>query len=149
MFNKQVRNALWFCLAAIFFLGFNGSVNACEQLSFEEPWVREPPPVSPVAAAYVTIKNHNDHAISISELASSCCKHVMVHETVVENGKARMVHLDKLTIDANAESILAPLGTHMMLMGLQQGLSDGNSVGVTFTCGPDDKTSVTFPVIKQ
>ena len=123
--------------------------HACERLSFNEPWIREPPPVSRVAAGYVSITNSGTQEIAISTIDSSCCEHVMIHETVIKNDKARMVHRKNLTVPANAEVTLAPLGTHMMLMGVQSELREGDELTLTFTCSDQKSTAVTFPVVKR
>ena len=127
----------------------SASAYACEHLVFDDPWIREPPPVSRVAAGYVSISNKSEHDIEISGVESSCCKHVMIHETVIENGEARMRHRDKLTISANSELILAPLGMHMMLMGAHEAVENGEELEVVFICGSENRSPVSFPVVKR
>ena len=127
----------------------SASAYTCEQLAFDAPWIREPPPVSRVAAGYVSISNTSEHDIEISGVESSCCKHVMIHETVIENGEARMRHRDKLTISAKSELVLAPLGTHMMLMGVHETLENGEELELVFSCGGENRSTVSFPVLKR
>ena len=141
-------SALSYLFAGLALLSSNVTY-PCDLLTFDEPWIREPPPVSRVAAGYVSIANNSERDIEISGVESSCCKHVMIHETVIENGDARMRHRDKLTIRANSELVLAPLGTHMMLMGAHHALQNGEEIELTFICGGQGRSTVSFPVVKR
>lgn len=73
----------------------------------------------------------------------------MIHDTVVENGKARMIHQDELKIAPNSTVTLAPLGTHIMLMGAETAITAGDALTIVFSCDNDQQTGVAFPVIKK
>ena len=123
--------------------------HACEQLQFQQAWVREPPPVSKVAAAYVAITNPTNQAVTITGIQSDCCQHLMIHETVVEDGRARMVHQDALIIAPNSAVELAPLGTHIMLMGSKTAIRAGAELTIHFGCDTNNQTAVSFPFKKK
>ena len=124
-------------------------VGACESLQFENAWVREPPPVAAVAAGYVTISNPSNDNIVVTDVSSDCCRHLMFHQTKMEAGRARMNHIEHLTVLANSRVRLEPLGKRIMLMGLEEKLDAENTVEVTFSCGTNDRTRISFKINKQ
>ena len=124
-------------------------VTACELLTFENAWIREPPPVSKVAAGYLVISNPQDVDISITDINADCCHHLMFHETITENGNSRMHHLNDLVVPGNSQIKLAPLGKHLMLMGLKQNFVAGNSIEISFSCDSADHTKVFFAIQKS
>ncbi|MGR8947465.1 MAG: copper chaperone PCu(A)C [Gammaproteobacteria bacterium] len=124
-------------------------VGACESLHFNNAWVREPPPVSAVAAGYVTISNPTGDNMVVTDVSSICCRHLMFHESKMDAGQVRMNHLEHLTVPANSQVRLEPLGKHLMLMGVGQKLVAEDSVEITFSCGAHDQTRVLFTINKQ
>jgi len=102
-----------------------------EGLSIERAWIRPAPPSAPSMAAYFTLKNQSDKDINIVAAQSSDFGMLMIHDTVVENDIAKMQHRGSLTIPAQSEFILAPLGTHMMLMQPKHALGLGQTTEIT------------------
>lgn len=122
---------------------------ACQTLVFENAWVREPPPVAGTAAAYVTISNTAEETVSVKEVKSNCCKHVMLHESIHANGKVQMKHLEELEIPGDSTVSLAPLGKHIMLVKPESALVNGDRVAITFVCTNDKQVAVPFTVNKE
>ena len=146
--HAQVRFSVGLFLGSLLVLSLN-TVNACEGLVFSEPWVREPPPVATVAAAYVVIENVGETTLSIDSVSSECCRHLMLHETEIKDGKARMNHLSTLQVKAGSTIRLAPLGAHLMLIKPATPLQHGQEIKMTFSCGPEDTSEIMFPIIKH
>lgn len=87
----------------------------------EDAWVGEVPPSSPVAAAYMTIRNEGTANDKLLSVTTSIAGHTMIHETVVdENGVAKMDMIDALVIPAGKSVTLKPGGTHVMLMDMKE-----------------------------
>jgi len=108
-----------FSLAVLFVL--TGLSFAQSEVVVENAWVGEVPPSSPVAAAYMTIKNNGTADDKLLSVTSGISGHTMVHETVVdEEGVARMNMIDALVIPAGRSVVLKPGGTHIMLMDLKE-----------------------------
>lgn len=108
-----------FSLAVLFVL--TGLSFAQGKVVVEGAWVGEVPPSSPVAAAYITIKNEGTADDKLLSVTSSISGSTMIHQTVVdEEGVARMDMIDALVIPAGKSVILKPGGTHIMLMDLKE-----------------------------
>lgn len=108
-----------FSLAVLFVL--TGLSFAESKIVVEGAWVGEVPPSSPVAAAYMTIKNNGTADDRLLSVTSSISGNTMIHQTVVdEEGVASMNMIDALVIPAGKGVVLKPGGTHIMLMDLKE-----------------------------
>ena len=148
---KNLANAHMRKFYAISFIAslFANTAYGCEPLVFADAWIREPPPVSRVAAGYVSITNSSDNDYVINRFESDCCTTIMAHETVAEDAKTKMKHLSKITIAAKQTVKLEPLGKHLMLVKPAQALTDGQQINISFFCGKDDVSHVAFQVVKR
>jgi periplasmic copper chaperone A len=96
-------------------------------------WARATPPGADVGAAYVTIENRgatDDRLIGVTSAAAGV---VSIHETVEENGIAKMRPLQGIALLAGHTLAMQPGGFHVMLMDLKNPLVEGESVALTLT----------------
>ncbi len=106
-------------LAVLFVL--TGLSFAQSKVVVEDAWVGEVPPSSPVAAAYMTIKNEGNADDKLLSVTSSISGSSMIHQTVIdEQSVAKMEMVDALVIPAGKSVVLKPGGTHVMLMDLKE-----------------------------
>ena len=95
---------------------------ACEQqapkegIEVSDAWVRKMPPGVSNTAAFMTIKNYTGQAVTLTDVSMEQAGHVMMHESKVVDGMAKMEHLDAVVI--NDEVIFEPGAKHIMVMGL-------------------------------
>jgi periplasmic copper chaperone A len=90
-------------------------------------WVR-PAPLGGETAAYLTITNPGsaDRLLSIQCTIAGAA---MIHQTTTDtSGMTGMAMVESLPIPAGATVTLAPGGTHVMISGLTQAVSEGGSV---------------------
>jgi copper(I)-binding protein len=76
----------------------------------------EPMPGKTMSAGYLTLTNNTDVAIAISSIASPQFESVQFHESLVEDGVAKMRQIPELLIPADATLSLERGGKHLMLM---------------------------------
>ncbi len=86
------------------------------EISINNIWIKNAPPVVPVRAAYLTLVNDSDKSEAIEKITSPQFKSVEPHETTLSNGVYSMSPLNKLTIKGNSRLVLKPNGKHLMLM---------------------------------
>lgn len=86
-------------------------------LLISDTWMRMPAPGVSSTAAYLSISNQTDQQINIVKVETEQFNRVMFHNTELEDGVAKMRHVDTLAIPANGQVSLEPNGLHMMLMG--------------------------------
>jgi copper(I)-binding protein len=79
--------------------------------------IKQPMPGMQMTAGYFTLTNNTTQAIKISQVTSPQFGSVEMHESVVEDGMARMYPLGELMILAGRAIVFEPGGKHLMLMG--------------------------------
>ncbi len=85
-------------------------------LSISDVIVKRPMPGMHMSAGYFTLTNNSQEAIVITGVRSPQFGSVEMHESVVEDGVARMVELDDLALPPGATVEFIPGGKHLMLM---------------------------------
>jgi len=82
--------------------------------------VRALPPTQANTAAYMVIENNGAAAVTIVGASSELAGRVEIHTTREVDGLQRMVQLEQLELAPGQRLELAPGGTHLMLLGLEQ-----------------------------
>lgn len=137
---RHVLVPLAFCLAA-------PAVQVGGKLGVFDAWVRAAPPGASMLAGYATLKNTGDAPISILTVQSDAFRLTSLHETVVEDGVARMREMHRLQIPAGGEVQLAPGGKHLMFMHPRGEVGVGEPVGVTFLLADGARVETYFDVV--
>jgi copper(I)-binding protein len=106
-----------------------------------DAWTMATPPGAAVAAGYMKIQNQASAPVRLVGGLSPVAQSVEVHNMTMDGGVMQMRPVDGgLEIPANSAVELKPGGLHLMLIGLQRPLAEGESVPVTLTF--DDGTRV-------
>jgi len=84
----------------------------------DHPMARATAVTAMAGAGYVVISNTGETADRLIGVDADFPR-VMVHDTVMENDVATMVHLDGIDIGPGETVTLEPGGKHVMFMGLQ------------------------------
>jgi copper(I)-binding protein len=117
-----------FALACLLCLESYAAVAAPVQVV--DPWIAAAPPGQPVLAAYMRIENMGTDSVCITGWQSEQFERVELHQSLVEEGMARMRALPRFTIDAHAAIELQPGGMHLMLIRPHQDLKPGDRVSI-------------------
>jgi hypothetical protein len=91
-----------------------------------------PLPGQPAGVAYVSLTNSASTAVTLLGVTSPEFAHIEMHTTLLDDGLARMMQLDSLTIAERSGVVFAPGGPHLMLMQPATGLSVGDLVTLEF-----------------
>ncbi|BES73057.1 copper chaperone PCu(A)C [Marinobacter nanhaiticus D15-8W] len=102
-------------------------------IQVDHPWARPTPPVKPInGAAYFTIKNHGDKSVVLEGVSTPVTGMASIHRTREEAGTMRMDAVEGgLEIPAGGTVRFEPNGYHVMLMGLDEPLKEGESFSLT------------------
>lgn len=117
-------------------------------ISVEDAWISEAPPVSKVMVAYMTINNNAGESVTITKAESEMYSSIEFHETILENGMARMVSYETLIIPAHGRMRLEPGSTHFMLFNPKQPLKAGDTVNITLHTNNNTAKTFSVPVKK-
>ena len=91
-----------------------------------------PLPGQPAGVAYFSLTNSAASAVTLRRVTSPDFARVEMHTTLVDDGLARMMALDSLTIAEHSGIAFAPGGPHLMLMEAANGLAVGDVVTLEF-----------------
>ncbi len=117
------------------------------ELLVEDGFVRGLPPGQSVTAAFMTLKNPGTVDLVLTEGRSPVAEKVEFHQHSHEGGMMRMRQVPQLLVPAGGELTLAPGDLHLMLIGLQQVLQEGDTVSIELCAAVEGCKSIELPVI--
>jgi len=116
-------------------------------ITVEQPWVRPSIGSAANSAAYMKLENSGDTPDRLLAVKSDAAVNVMLHESRMEMGVMKMVHLPNgIEIPAHGTAELKPLGLHVMLMGLKQPLKAGETLPLTLDFEKQGEVSINAKV---
>lgn len=118
---------------------------ASAEISVHDAWSRATPPGHPTGAVYFKLVNDGDRGDQIIGVRSDRAPRVELHQTIEEGGNARMIHTPEVRVPANSEVIFEPGGRHVMFMGLQQSLVEGETYDIVLEL--ERAGDITVPVV--
>ncbi len=108
--------------------------------------VTEPLPGRHMSAGYVSFTNNTSDAINITHVVSPEFEAVEMHESLVEDGVAKMRRIEELVIPANSSVSLQRGGKHLMLMRPTGAL---DTVSLGFYSGDTLLLNVNAPISRR
>jgi copper(I)-binding protein len=112
-------------------------------LAVSDTVIRKPLPGMHMSAGYFTLTNNTAESIVITHVTSPQFGAVEMHETIIEDGVARMVALGDLMLAPESTIQFQPGGKHLMLMRPAEDLAD---VTLEFHSGDDMVLSITVAI---
>ena len=112
---------------------------ACDQialgeLTIEASFTRATLPNAPVGGGFLTITNKGSVDDRLVSAQSPIAKDTQIHEMAMEGDVMKMRQLvDGIVIPAGETVVLEPGGLHLMFMGLNGPIIEGETVPVTLT----------------
>ncbi len=100
-----------------------------------------------VSAAYMVLVN-NGPADAIVKAESDVAKSVELHNVIMENNVMQMRQVEAIEVPANGQVELKPGGYHVMLIGLNRDLKEGEEVLIKLTTRSGQTIEVKAPVRK-
>jgi copper(I)-binding protein len=127
---------------------FKTAIAGTSSLQIADAWIAEAPPTSKVLVAYMNIINPTDEEITLTSVKSAAFSSVEMHETVHEDGLARMVRHNSIVIPANNHILLERGGKHLMLFNPVERLKAGDNIELSLNTLKGDHINITIPVKK-
>lgn len=119
---------------------------AATQIGVSDAWIPQAPPGASMLAGYLTVKNNGDAPVSVLAAESDRFRTVSVHQTVIENGVARMRELHSLEIAPGQEVKFAPGGMHLMLMQPRKPINPGDRIEIILLFSDGTRVPAIFDV---
>lgn len=129
-------------------LTLTGAAQAGDMIHIMDPYARTARPNAPTGAAFMGIMNMSQEDDRLVGVTSDVAKRVELHTHIdAGNGVMQMRHdKDGFEIPAGATHMLQRGGDHVMFMGLNRDLAQGDTVTVTLTFEKAGDITVQIPV---
>ena len=134
-------------LTALLFL--TGSVYAGSKIEVTGAWIREAPPSARMLAAFMVIRNSGDQDAILTGVDSPAFNHVMLHQSIVVDGVARMQHQDDIRIPAGGSVSLEPGSFHLMMPAPEPNLKAGDQAEFLLHFADESCVRITADVKKN
>ncbi|WP_225776062.1 copper chaperone PCu(A)C [Pseudomonas sp. Marseille-Q5115] len=97
------------------------------------PWSQQLPPNAPTVAVYFVIRNTGMSDDRLTGVMSPLAAEAQLHEHIGADGMMKMQQVDGMIIPAAGQVRFAPMGNHVMLLGLgdRSQLADGGRFPLT------------------
>lgn len=126
--------------------------SALAQAQFPEVndfWLQAAPPNATVMAAYGTLENTSDKDMILVDAYSPAFAMTMIHQSIVVDGVAKMIHQDELVIKPNNKLTFKPGSYHIMLMQPKFKINKGDEIKINLIYKNGDEKIIQelwFPV---
>jgi len=115
-------------------------------ITIDHPWARPTPPGVVTGAGYVTIKNSENEPDRLTSASSRVSERVEFHTHLMDGDVMRMREMEAVDLPAAGSVEFAPGGMHLMLIGLESPLVEGNAFPLTLTFERSGQITVTVTV---
>lgn len=117
------------------------------ELLLLEGFVRGLPPGQKVTAAFMTLSNTGTQDVVLVAAQSDVAENLEFHQHSHEGGMMRMRQVAQLSVPAGEELELSPGHLHLMLIGLQRTLKEGDKVEISLCDARSECLAVELPVV--
>lgn len=142
---KNMRYGKCFILFVLL-LGIVNNSYASSNISIEEGYIKASIPGSDITAAYMTISNAGNKAVTLQKISSTISDRIEIHEHTMADGMMRMRQVAEITIAANSKVILQPSGLHLMIFSLKQPITEKDVIPLTLHFSNETKIKIQLPV---
>jgi copper(I)-binding protein len=129
-----MRHPIFISLMTVFLTLFTlTSAFAGGNLQVTDVWSRATPPTAEVGAAYFKAVNSNSTSDTLIGVASPIAERVEMHTHMMMEGMMMMHQLESVEVPAGETLEFKPGGNHIMLIGLEHTLLEGERFPLTLT----------------
>ncbi len=115
-----------------------------EGIIFDNLLIYAPFPGNSVTAGYTNIVNQSNKNIAIISITSPQFRNVEIHETVIQDGIAKMIEIKQLMIPKNDSILLERGGKHLMFFDSRSEIEKGQNIDLEVLFSNNEK--ITFSV---
>ncbi len=144
----EISAAVVLTVAAVLFAAWTVWAAEPAKIAVSDAWVRPTIGTGRATAAYFTVMNRGDEDDVLVAAKSAKAESVEFHQTTMTaDGVMQMRPVEGgLPIPVGGTLTLAPGGTHLMIMGLKEGLSAGGELPLTLEFAKAGPIDVLVPV---
>jgi periplasmic copper chaperone A len=139
---RQLLSAVVLLIAADAFAQSSGDITV------ESIWARATPPGAKSGAVYLTLRNRGAADDRLIGAKTPVASQAGLHAEIMENGVMEMRPLASVDVAPGGTASLKPGGNHIMLLGLQHPLKQGDHIPLTLTFAHAPPLTVQVPVAR-
>jgi len=121
---------------------------AAADLIITDAYARESPPGTSNSAVFMTLDNPGDQLLTLISAGSDVAQRVELHNHVMVDDMMQMRRVEAIRVEPHQQTQLKPGGLHVMLLGLQRPLKQGESIILTLTFANGEQQQLSVPVKK-
>lgn len=121
------------------------SFAAAGEVTISHQWMRYVAPGVP-AAGYFELSNNSNKPTLLDGARSSSCGQLALHESLVQNGTARMKMMRSISVRPHSSVTFQPGAYHLMCVSPTQAVRPGQTVAVTLLFHDGSSLGSDFPV---
>ena len=143
-----MRDPLWkllFC-AVLVTLPVFAFATVSDSLRADNARIPDAPPSARMRVAYFDLHNDGEQAIRIVAIDSADFGRAVMHQTVFENGVAKMRALTEVLVPAHGSFQFAPGAAHVMLSAPTRALGVNDRVRLSLLLASGDRFEVELPI---
>ena len=145
-----MKNIYYSCLLLFFtlLLSIGNNAYAAEPITVTQGYIKASIPGSNITAAYMTINNAGNKAITLQKISSTISAQIEIHQHSMINGMMSMRQVDDITIDANSHVVLQPSGLHLMIFALKDTVTEKDVIPLTLYFTNNTAINIQLPVYR-
>lgn len=116
--------------------------NAAEAITITKAHIRATAPGQKGSGAFMTLANASSIPYALTSVSFNAAGVVELHETSMNGTMMQMRRISQIDIPANGSVELKPGSYHVMLMGLNKGLTAGTTETLTLTFSDNSQKTV-------
>ena len=145
-----MKTAIYGLMAALIFASGAGTpaIAGSDDVVVEDAWARASIGVNRPGAAYMTIRNTGDEAVTLTGLRTDLAMMPDIHETSTNaEGVSSMAPAGQIEIAPGKSVSLEPGGLHAMLMRLQRPMVEGENFSLTLDFSDGGEIAIEVPIL--
>jgi copper(I)-binding protein len=124
------------------------AIAGSEDVVVEDAWARASIGVNRPGAAYMTIRNNGDEAVTLTGIRTGLAMTPNIHQTSTNaEGVSSMVPAGEIEIAPGDAVSLEPGGLHVMLMRLQRPMAEGDNFSLRLDFSDGGEIVVEVPIL--
>ncbi|MBE1295051.1 MAG: copper chaperone PCu(A)C [Rhodobacteraceae bacterium] len=124
------------------------AIAGSDDVVVEDAWARASIGVNRPGAAYMTIRNTGDEAVTLTGIRTDLAMMPDIHQTSTNaEGVSSMAPAGEIEIAPGETVSLEPGGLHAMLMRLQRPMAEGESFSLTLDFSDGGEIAVEVPIL--
>lgn len=119
------------------------------KIIIRDAWIQEGPPSQKLVAAFMVIENQGAVETELVSARTDVASVVELHKMDTTDEVMRMDKVDLISVPGEGKAELRPSGFHLMLIGLNKEIRQGDEVAVTLQFANSVQKTIRIPVRKR